>query len=96
MRACKQKLSAGVTIMNGSELTWVALVGAFAGIFLPLLAKTHTRYRYRKIVSCPETHRDTEVLLEAVSSNGRVRVKVRDCTLWPEKKGCAQRCVKRV
>jgi hypothetical protein len=85
--------------MNGPELTILAAFGAFAGVFLPLLARPLPRYRYRKMLRCPETGQDAEVSIDAtraaISSFTAAGLKARNCSLWPERRGCSRKCLER-
>lgn len=67
-------------------------------VLLPVAVHTWQRYRYRKVVTCPETHQPAEIAIDtpraALSSVfGRAKVRIRECSLWPKRKGCAQKCV---
>jgi len=84
-------------MMNSQELTLFAAVGALAGVVLPLLSGTGKKYRYWKIVRCPEAKKSAEVCI--VASRDRLsafkRVTAKACSLWPQHKGCAQKCLER-
>jgi hypothetical protein len=63
-------------------------------IFQPMAS----RYRFRKVVHCPDFDEPAEILVDR-SSGFRFRLKkqalsIRDCSLWPKGKGCTQRCEK--
>ena len=65
----------------------------------PVFVDAYRRYRHRKTIICPDTGQIVEVDLKAVraglmSTLGRHSVRVKWCSLWPRKKGCAQECVK--
>ena len=79
----------------------IAGVVAFGLIFTvaPVVLGTYRRYRQRKTTVCPETGQIVEVELKAgraslLSVFGEHRVRVKWCSLWPRKKGCAEECVK--
>lgn len=68
-------------------------------VIAPVVTNTYRRYRDRKTIICPDTGQIVEVDLKAVraglmSTLGRHSVRVKWCSLWPRKKGCAQECVK--
>ena len=70
-------------------------------VIAPVLNDTYRRYRGRKTVICPETGQIAEVDLKAkqaslFSALGKQWIRVRWCSLWPRKKGCAQECVKTI
>lgn len=75
------------------------LVLILAGCLVPLAWLIYRRYRYRKIVICPNTHDFAEVALDARRAAwnavlGKTEVCVRSCSYWPRKKGCPEHCVK--
>jgi len=61
-------------------------------VFRPM----RSRYRYRKIVKCLETAGSAEILIDAYPAGAHKgkRPAVRDCSLWPKRKGCTQSCLK--
>jgi hypothetical protein len=83
--------------MNGQELTLFAAIGALAGVFLPLLSGTGQKYRYRKMVRCPDTKKSAEVYIVASREvlSSLTAIKAKACSLWPQRKRCAQRCLAR-
>ena len=65
----------------------------------PVFGNAYRLYRHRKTIICPDTGQIVEVDFKAVraslmSTLGRHSVRVKWCSLWPRKKGCAQECVK--
>jgi hypothetical protein len=69
----------------------VAVGGLY--VFLPMAS----RFRTKKVVKCPETGQPAEVLVDASpDSSGKRRKRpfsIRNCSLWPKKKGCTQSCL---
>jgi hypothetical protein len=68
-------------------------------VTLPILAEHYRRYRYTKLLNCPNTGRMAEVSARAFraafsSLAGRPRLRVKDCTLWPRNKGCNEGCLR--
>ncbi len=63
-------------------------------VFRPMAS----RYRYRKIIKCPETDEPADVLVDASPTCSPLfqqkRVAIRSCSLWPRKKDCTQSCLK--
>jgi hypothetical protein len=64
----------------------------------PVVTDTYRRYRKRKTVICCDEGQIAEVELKALqaellSALGKRWVRVKRCSLWPRKKGCAQECV---
>jgi len=67
-------------------------------VLVPLIIYTIGYYRPSRFLACPETGRPVHVDIDAsraalAAALGRPRLRVRWCTLWPQKKGCAQECV---
>jgi hypothetical protein len=68
-------------------------------VVLPLVSHTYQRFRKRKVIICPETNGLAEITINArwaalTSAFRKPLLRVRGCTLWPKKKGCAEDCVK--
>lgn len=68
-------------------------------VVLPVTLDTYRRFRYGQVVTCPNTHGPAEVRLNArlatfTAAFRKPDLRVKSCTLWPEKKGCAENCVK--
>jgi hypothetical protein len=59
-------------------------------VFLPM-AKRH---RNKKVVRCPETDQPAEILVDSSPwyRFRQIRVTIRNCSLWPKRKGCTQSC----
>lgn len=75
----------------------IALGGLY--VLLPLVIHTYQRYRNKKALSCPETKGPAEVNIDAQraafsSAFGRPLLKIKNCTLWPKRKGCEEDCIK--
>lgn len=67
-------------------------------VIAPVVTDTYRRYRKRRTVVCPETGQIAEVELKAVraslmSALGKHGARVKWCSLWPRRKGCAEECV---
>jgi hypothetical protein len=82
-------LIAGVVVLGGMY------------VVAPVVSYTYRRYRGRKTVVCPDTGQIAEVELKAkqaslLSALGKDWVRVRWCSLWPRKKGCAEKCVETI
>ncbi len=72
---------------------------AWLYVLLPVIEHTFQRYRKKRVVKCPETGGLAEVDMDAPraafsSAFGRPRLRVKDCTLWPKRKGCKQGCAR--
>ena len=87
--------------MNTPWITIAAIV-SLGGLFvlLPVVLHAFQRYRYKRVVKCPETGGLAEVDVDAPraalsSAFGRVRLRVKNCTLWPKRRGCRESCLRR-
>jgi hypothetical protein len=68
-------------------------------IVLPFTLDVYRRFRYRKVVTCPDTYGLADVRLNArwaalTAIFRKPALRVKSCALWPRKKGCAEGCVK--
>ena len=81
------------------------LIAAFLGlaglyVLLPVGFETFRRLRKRRTLRCPETGQEAEVELNALraalgSALGQRRMlRMRECSLWPERKDCPQTCLR--
>ena len=67
-------------------------------VLVPRVLHILALYRAPRAVSCPETGEPVRLDLDASraalsSAFGQPRLRVSWCTLWPQRKGCAQACV---
>lgn len=79
---------------------WVIALGFFF-VLLPVALLTYGHYRRRRVVRCPEADNLAEIALDARRAAfsamlGRLVLRVRECTLWPGRKGCRQGCLRQV
>lgn len=79
-------------------LAAVSAVGVYF-VAAPLVINTYKHYRGRKTVICPETGQIVEMEIKAgraglLSLFGAAPARVKWCSHWPRKKGCAEECVK--
>jgi len=81
---------------------WITLIGIAAVgvlyVLVPVVADAFSRYRRKRTLRCPETGTDAEVQIDAghaalTAVPGPPELRVADCSLWPERKGCEQACV---
>ncbi len=66
-------------------------------VVLPLVVYTFSYYRPSRTAECPETGEKVRLDIDAgraawTTALGRPSLRVRWCTLWPGRKGCAQEC----
>ena len=76
----------------------VIVMGFFYAV-LPFGLDAYRRFRRQKVVTCPDTRGLAEVKLNArraalTAVLRKPALRVKTCTLWPRKKGCAEGCVR--
>jgi hypothetical protein len=63
-------------------------------VFMPMASHFHIK----KVVKCPESDQPAEILVDrAPGSTSKPKKKlfsIRNCSLWPKRKGCTQTCEK--
>lgn len=85
--------------MNTPLFTVAVIISlAILYVLLPLVIHTFQRYRHKRVLRCPETKGMAEIEIDAPraafsSAFGEPRLRVKNCTLWPKRKGCAQGCL---
>jgi hypothetical protein len=79
----------------------IAAVVALGSLYVlfPLALHTFQRYRHKRVLECPETKGLAEVDIDAPlaarsSLFGRIHLRVKNCSIWPKRSGCAQGCIK--
>ena len=65
----------------------------------PAVSSTYRRYRGRRTIICPETDQIAEMEIKAgragiMAALGKYDLRVKWCSLWPRRKGCAEECLK--
>ncbi len=87
------------------ESVWVLIAAVillgFFYVLVPLVINTFQRYRGKRVFRCPETGMLVEVDIDAQqaafsSPFGKPLLRVKNCTLWPEKEGCHMECLAKV
>jgi len=80
---------------------WAVLAGlvvvAFVFVLAPVAGSVYLRLRAPRWLRCPETHLPAAVAVDAghaawTAALSRPLLRIRNCTLWPRRSGCAQRC----
>ena len=86
--------------MFTNPLLLIAGIVAFGlvAVVVPIAIVVFRQYRDRKAVSCPQTHGVAEVSLNPSlaalgAAIGRPVIRVKNCSLWPDRKGCDEACV---
>ena len=77
----------------------VSLLGAI--IFLSIVAylvRNWLRWRGHRLITCPENHRPAGVSIDIGRAlwRGDAGLRLKDCSRWPEKKGCGQECLRQI
>ena len=65
----------------------------------PAVTSTFRRYRGSRTVICPENDQIAEMQIKAgraglLAAFGKHRLRVKWCSLWPRRKGCAEECLR--
>ena len=65
----------------------------------PAVVSSFRRYRGRRTIICPETDQIAEMEIKAGQASvmvalGKHDLRVKWCSLWPRRKGCAEECLK--
>ena len=85
------------------SVPWIVVASTIAVavlfVLLPVVADTFRRFRSKRLLRCPETCGEAEVGIDArhaawTSAFGRTLLRVKMCSLWPQRKGCAQHCLR--
>lgn len=85
------------------SVPWIVVASIFAVavlcVLLPVVADTFRRFRSKRLLRCPETGGEAEVGIDArqaalTSAFGRALLRVKICSLWPQRKECAQDCLR--
>jgi len=85
------------------QTPWITVVAivvlASLYVLFPLALHTFQRYRHKRVVECPETRGLAEIDIDAPRAAfsalfGRADLRVKNCSVWPKRWGCAQGCIK--
>lgn len=65
------------------------------------IVRTYARYRGKRIVTCPETHKPAAVHVDAakaarLAAMGKQWIQLDQCSRWPERKNCGQDCLSQI
>jgi hypothetical protein len=71
---------------------------ALVYVVAPIVGGVFFRFRRRRMLRCPATGLTAEVTIDAghaalTAVPGPPRVRVAECSLWPEREDCEQRCL---
>ena len=75
-----------------------AMLGVILYFGIRRLARTFSKVRGAKTVTCPETGNPTVVKIDAIratltSTLGGPHIRLQDCSRWPHKRECGQECL---
>jgi hypothetical protein len=85
--------------MANPWLVIAAVIGIAAlYVLLPHVRHTFVRFRAGRTVRCPEAGTEARIGVNAAraavtSAFGSPSVRVEGCSLWPDRRGCAQACL---
>src|SRR5271154_5919039 len=80
-------------------LVIAAAVLVIAGLHRAL--RMYLKFRGKRLVSCPETHRPAAVRIGAgkaafKAAVGNEQLRLSECSRWPEREGCGQDCLAQI
>jgi len=84
-------------------------IGFVIGVLLALVLgyllfrglRTYFKLRGKRLVTCPETQKPAAVDLDAkhlarAAAFGTPRLRLSECSRWPERQGCGQECLRQI
>ena len=84
-------------------LVWVilGLLALALGILLFRSLRFYFKLRGKRLVTCPETQKPAAVDLDSKhlardAAFGTPRLRLSECSRWPERQGCGQECLKQI
>jgi hypothetical protein len=89
----------GEEIMDHPFLVLAAIAAlGLVYVVTPVVTQVFMQYRKTRNVTCPEEAKRAAVSIDArtaalTSAWGRPNLRVKNCSLWPQKSGCAQGCL---
>ncbi len=82
-------------------VTLIIFAAVFVSVEIGRALQTYLKFRGKRIVSCPETHRAAAVQVaagkaawEAIVGSDELRLSA--CSRWPEKQDCGQECLRQI
>lgn len=80
--------------MNALFSTMARLASGRHYVFMPM----GKLFRSKKVVKCPEIGQPAEILVDSTpgpsSKPKKKPFSIRNCSLWPKRKGCTESCEK--
>jgi hypothetical protein len=70
-------------------------------VVVPPMIRAFLKFKGTRVVTCPETHRTVAVEVDATHAaltavRGDPKLRLQDCTRWPERRDCDQACLKQI
>jgi len=67
-------------------------------VLVPVSMDVYRRFRRKRVVTCPDNGQLAEIQLDACRAGrgalvGAPNIRLKDCTRWPARKGCAGECL---
>ncbi|MFZ0199564.1 MAG: hypothetical protein WB523_07800 [Candidatus Sulfotelmatobacter sp.] len=90
--------------MTGTILVAIVVITLAVGLFIfraiPAL-RAYFDYRGKRLITCPETHKAAAVNVAAREAAvgaflSEPRLRLTECSRWPERKDCGQECLKQI
>src|ERR1700687_1358417 len=82
-------------------ITLMIAAAVFVIVGLRRALRTYLKFRGKRLVLCPETHKPVgvrvgagKVALKATVGNGQLRLS--ECSRWPEREACGQECLAQI
>ena len=85
-----------------SALALVSVIIAVAALVLVItpIVRCYVRYRGTRLVTCPETKSPAAVEVDAfqvaMSEGGTHKLRLKECSRWPEREDCGQNCLSQI
>jgi len=80
-------------------LSIIIAVAALAMVITPLV-RGYLRYRGTRLVTCPETKKtvavEVDALQVAMSEGVGHKLRLKECSRWPERENCGQDCLSQI
>jgi hypothetical protein len=71
---------------------WIALILLPVAV-AAVVSAAYFRYRGERVITCPESRRSAGVRLEAGRAALGGKLRLAECSRWPERAGCGQECL---
>lgn len=86
--------------MSALSITLVVVaLGAILLVLVPI-GRLYRKFRGTRVVTCPENKETAAVEVDAFqaafSSADETRLRLKDCSRWPEKENCGQECLRQI